>query len=199
VTHPSLDIPALIGSRICHDLISPVGAISNGLELLAMTGTPPGPEMALVSDSAANASARIRLFRLAFGAASAGQQVASDEVAEILRAVFSESRIDLRWQAVGPQDRQQVKAALLAMLCVESALPGSGTITLARDGDGWVVRAEAPRLILDAATWAMLNGAPPPADLPPAAVQFALLPEILDALDRRATLQSGDTTLELSF
>ena len=65
-----LNIAALIGSRICHDLISPIGAINNGLELLEMTGTSSGPEMELISESVGNASARIRFFRIAYGAAS---------------------------------------------------------------------------------------------------------------------------------
>jgi histidine phosphotransferase ChpT len=67
------DLTSLIGSRICHDLISPLGAIGNGVELLAMSGTAPGPEMDLISQSVENANARIRFFRVAFGAARGGQ------------------------------------------------------------------------------------------------------------------------------
>ncbi len=58
-TPQSPDLAALIGSRICHDLISPIGAIGNGLELLSMAGAG-GPEVALISDSVSNANARIR-------------------------------------------------------------------------------------------------------------------------------------------
>ena len=63
------NLAALIGSRICHDLISPIGAVTNGLELMSMAGGT-GPELELVNESAANANARIRLFRLAFGQAT---------------------------------------------------------------------------------------------------------------------------------
>ena len=56
----NLNLSALIGSRICHDLISPIGAINNGLELLGMTTRQAGPEMALISESVENAAARIR-------------------------------------------------------------------------------------------------------------------------------------------
>ena len=52
----SLDIPGLLGARLCHDLISPVGAISNGLELLQLSGDLNGPERDLIADSAASAS-----------------------------------------------------------------------------------------------------------------------------------------------
>ena len=64
-------LTALVASRICHDLISPIGAIGNGVELLTMeSGGTLRPEFALISESVANANARIRLFRIAFGAAS---------------------------------------------------------------------------------------------------------------------------------
>ena len=62
------DLNALLGSRICHDLISPIGAIGNGVELLIMDGATKGPEIALIAESVANASARIRFFRIGFGA-----------------------------------------------------------------------------------------------------------------------------------
>ena len=67
------DFAALIGSRICHALISPVGAINNGIELIQMTTPSLGPEMAMISERLTNASARIRFFRIAFGAA--GEQL----------------------------------------------------------------------------------------------------------------------------
>ena len=61
------DLAALIASRICHDLISPIGAIGNGVELLAMEPGGTLPEMALISESVANANDRIRFFRICFG------------------------------------------------------------------------------------------------------------------------------------
>ncbi|MEP3017383.1 MAG: histidine phosphotransferase, partial [Tateyamaria sp.] len=56
----NVNLGALIGSRICHDLISPIGAINNGLELLGMSNEREGPELDLISESVGNASARIR-------------------------------------------------------------------------------------------------------------------------------------------
>ena len=61
----NVNLAALIGSRICHDLISPIGAINNGLELLGMTGSSEGPELQLITDSVGSATARIRFFRIA--------------------------------------------------------------------------------------------------------------------------------------
>ncbi len=78
------DLAALIGSRICHDLISPIGAIGNGVELLMMDGAAKTPELALIAESVANANARIRFFRVAFGAAGGDQRIAKGEVAGII-------------------------------------------------------------------------------------------------------------------
>lgn len=83
----NLNLAALIGSRICHDLISPIGAINNGLELLGMTAPTEGPEFELISQSVGNASARIRFFRIAYGAASV-QLVGRAEIVSILADVM---------------------------------------------------------------------------------------------------------------
>ena len=67
MTQDAIELNDLIGSRICHDLISPLGAIGNGVELLTMSGMTEVPEMTLISESVENANARIRFFRIAFG------------------------------------------------------------------------------------------------------------------------------------
>ena len=66
------EIAALIASRICHDLISPIGAIGNGMELMALSSgqEQSSPELDLISQSVENANARIRFFRIAYGSAS---------------------------------------------------------------------------------------------------------------------------------
>ena len=88
----NLNLSALIGSRICHDLISPIGAINNGLELLGMTTRQAGPEMALISESVENAAARIRYFRVAYGAADS-QMMGRSEVTSILTDVAKGGRM----------------------------------------------------------------------------------------------------------
>ena len=75
-----LDLTALVGSRICHDLINPIGAIGNGVELLAMADAPPSAELALISQSVDSAMARIAMFRVAFGAATDGGQMGAREI-----------------------------------------------------------------------------------------------------------------------
>ncbi|MFT7107938.1 MAG: histidine phosphotransferase ChpT [Yoonia sp.] len=72
--------------RICRDLISPIGAIGNGVELLSLTDGDTGFEMELIDASVQNASARIRHFRIAFGAASKEQTVRRSDILSILSA-----------------------------------------------------------------------------------------------------------------
>ena len=112
-----VNLSALIGSRICHDLISPIGAINNGLELLGMSGDQSGPEMDLIQESVGNASARIRYFRVAFGAAGE-QTMGRSEITSILGDVVSGARLDVAWGPMDAQPRSEVRLAFLALLCV---------------------------------------------------------------------------------
>ena len=111
------DFAALIGSRICHDLISPDGAINNGIELIQMTTPSLGPEMAMISESVTNASARIRFFRIAFGAAGE-QLVGRQEVMSILKNVYVDTRLTVVWGPVDGQSRKKVRLTFLAVMCL---------------------------------------------------------------------------------
>ncbi|MEQ8899407.1 MAG: histidine phosphotransferase family protein [Roseovarius sp.] len=197
--HPSDKIASLIGSRICHDLISPVGAVANGLELLELSGLPKSPEFSLVAESAGHASARIQYFRLAFGDAEPEQAISGQAVADILAAVYEAGRIEIDWQASGDFSRPGVKAALLALMCVEQALVAGGRIVVSREGARWHLRAEAERLAPDPALWDLLNGAPGPEAVPPAAVQFLLLPHVLGENSANINFQATDKVVEISF
>lgn len=172
---PLPDFAALIGSRICHDLISPLGAIGNGVELLEMSGAGGSPEVALISESVANANARIRFFRIAFGAAGGGGLVSAAEIRSILAGMTSGSRLMIDWQVAGDVPRPMVKLAFLALQCLETALPWGGGITVTSAGH-WQVDARAPRTNVDAALWANLSAAAPDPAIAPAQVQFAILP-----------------------
>ena len=128
------DIASLISSRICHDLVSPLGAITNGLELMELSGVTSGPEYGLLNDSVANATARINFFRYAFGGRGYGDTVSGRAVRTILSDFYGDSRIDVRWQVAGDVPRVQAKLALLLIQCLETFLPVGGQITA--DGAG---------------------------------------------------------------
>ena len=92
------ELNALIGSRICHDLISPIGAIGNGVELLTMSGVRAAPEISLISESVENANARIRFFRIAFGAAGNDALIGNMEIRNVLNDFFRSNRINVDWR-----------------------------------------------------------------------------------------------------
>ncbi len=139
------DMVALVGSRICHDLISPLGAIGNGLELLQMMGTGNSPEMALVSDSVETAAIRVKLFRLAFGAATRGQLVGAEEV-RAHAARIGQGRIVSQWEVSGNVDRMTAKLGLLLLLCAETLMPFGGEVRIDGDAEHLLLTASASRL-----------------------------------------------------
>lgn len=194
------NLAALIGSRICHDLISPIGAINNGIELLEMSGEQmrSGPEIALISESCDNASSRIRFFRVAYGAAGT-QSMGAREVESILRDLYAPTRLKVNWQPTSGQPRSAVRLAFLALQCLETGMPFGGQIDVSENDGKWRVNGTADKLNIDPDLWAILASRNPPSDLRPAQVQFALLPTI--AADESCSLvaQSDDHRVEISF
>ena len=157
---------ALVGSRIAHDLASPVGAIANGVELLGLTGHDSSPELALISESVANASLRIKLFRIAFGAAAPGQTVSAAEIAALTAPGTDGRKLSLDWQIAGDVPRTEAKLAFLALMCLEAAMPWGGTAQVTRQGTGLHIAASAERLNNTPALWLYLEGrSGPPDDL----------------------------------
>lgn len=197
------DLAGLVGARICHDLVSPLGAIGNGLELLRMTeGGAAGPELALIGESATLATARMRLFRLAFGRSQPGARVGRAEIGDILDGLAPAARALVAWNVPGELPRDEVRLALLLLMCLETTLPYGGGVTFARtvagDGTGaWAIQAEAARMTLDAGLWDIARGRAVPTGLAPRHVQFALVPPALAALGRKLVLTPGDGVLEL--
>lgn len=198
------DLAALIGSRICHDLISPIGAIGNGVELLLMDGGTRSPELALVSESVFNANARIRFFRVAFGASSRDQRIARHEVMAILTDIGRGGRLVYDWSTPADLARNEVKLALLAALCLETAMAYGGRITVvapeAADGPGpWTIRGEATKLRLDPTLWSVLAAPRAPVEIAPGQVHFALAPEEARRQGRRLVTEMSETAIRISF
>ena len=193
------DLVALLGSRICHDLISPIGAISNGVELLMMDGATMGPEIALISESVSNANARIRYFRVAFGTAGTDQRIGRPEVMSILSDITRGGRLSIDWRGPADLPRREVKLAFLLIQCLESAMAFGGRITVDRLDGRWTLLAEAAKLKLDADLWEMLSNPAAKTDLTPAQVHFALVPDEVHRQSRRLSTDIGPTEIRLTF
>ena len=140
ITIDALDLGALLCSRVCHDVISPVGAIVNGLEVLADEKDESMRDFAhdLIRKSATTASARLQFARLAFGAAgSAGATIDLGDAEQVARGIFSDDRTRLDWQA--PRillPKNQVKLLLNMLVIAQSTIPRGGVVTAGLSGEG---------------------------------------------------------------
>lgn len=188
--HP--DLPGLLGSRLCHDLISPVGAIGNGLELVSMSGGPRREEMQLVADSVAQAQARIRFYRVAFGVSRADQAMGTPELCDTLDGMYGAGRLQVVWDVAGEVPRPAARLAFLMVLCADAALARGGRVTVARDRKAWRVTGSGPRVRDLAPFWALLESGVCDEVLTPERVQFPLLVEQAAAMDLRLSVSAGD-------
>ncbi len=134
-----IDLAATVSARICHDLISPIGAISNGLELLALAGGVKTPEMALISASVKCANAKIRFLRIVYGSAEANTPVRRSEIGGILHDAFTDPRTEIRWEIRSALALCDVQLLFLLILCTEKLAPYGGLITVVTRRDGFDV------------------------------------------------------------
>lgn len=189
----------LIGSRICHDLISPLGAIGNGLELIGLSGQELGPELRLVSESVENANARIRFFRVAFGMATREQMFSAAEARAILRDVNLGNRTQTHWDVDSDQPRLLVKLAFLLIQCLETAMPRGGLIRVTELGGEWSVGGEAEKMSIDPDIWQALSKPNTELSLRADKVQFALAPLVAAEADRQMRFESANHSARLRF
>lgn len=145
-----LDLAALLCSRVCHDVISPVGAIANGLELIDdpdMDAETKETALHMVRSSARTAAAKLKFCRIAFGAAgSAGALVDMSEAGEIAKAFVGDEKVKLEWNAP-PENRpkQQVKLVLNMMLMAMAGIPRGGIVTVTVGDGALTARAAGDR------------------------------------------------------
>ena len=136
----SLDLAALLCSRVCHDLISPVGAIVNGLEVMEDDNDQETKDFALelIKKSVKTASARLQFCRLAFGAAgSAGAQIDLGDAEKVSRGFMEDDKTRLTWnlpRALLAKNR--VKLLLNMLVIAGQTIPRGGVVTVDPIGSG---------------------------------------------------------------
>ena len=174
MTTQSLDLAALLCSRLCHDLLSPVGALNNGLELMADEQDPAMRQKCfeLLEQSARISANKLKFFRLAFGAAGGfGEHIPVEEPRELIAALVSgNERLELDW---GVTEQSLAKPAVKILLNLASigidALVRGGTLAVhaERNGDTTeiAIRAEGPRVAFDDNIGLALTGALPISEL----------------------------------
>lgn len=136
----ALDLAALLCSRVCHDLISPVGAIMNGIEVMEDDSDEETKTFAmdLIKKSAKTASAKLQFCRIAFGAAgSAGAQIDTGDAEKVARGMMEDEKTKIAWnlpRALLPKNR--VKLLLNMLLIAGHAIPRGGSLTVDAVGEG---------------------------------------------------------------
>lgn len=158
-----LDLAALLCSRVCHDVISPVGAIGNGLELYDDPDVDEETRQTaldMIRASSRTASAKLKFCRIAFGAAgSAGAYIDLGEAGEMAAGFVASEKAKLDWQA--PREnrpKQQVKLILNMVLMAIAGVPRGGTVTVTVDGDTLTARARGDRAKIQEPMSNVLNG-----------------------------------------
>jgi histidine phosphotransferase ChpT len=140
VTLESLDLAALLCSRVCHDLISPVGAVVNGIEVMEDDNDEQTKTFALdlIRKSATTASARLQFCRIAFGAAgSAGAAIDLGDAEGVARGMLEDEKTKLTWslpRLLLPKNR--VKLLLNLLLLATGTIPRGGTLAIEPIGQG---------------------------------------------------------------
>lgn len=169
-----LDLAALLCSRLCHDMLSPVGAFANGLELLA-TETDPAMRQScveLLEQSAQISTNKLKFFRLAFGAAGGfGDQVPVEEARDLIAALAEDKgRIEVEWAvAEASLAKPAVKVLLNFAQIAADALVRGGTLVVGAERRAGnceiVVRAAGPKVAFDAVLGQALDGTLPASEL----------------------------------
>jgi histidine phosphotransferase ChpT len=163
----SHEFASLLCSRLCHDLLSPVGALNNGIELLADEHD---PEMRarcldLLAESARASANKLKFFRLAFGAAGGfADQVDTREARAAIEGLFgADGRIQLGWMVDEPaMSKAALKVLLNIVLIAGDALVRGGSLDVGAERQNGsleiVVRAEGSRIVLDPELKSVLTG-----------------------------------------
>lgn len=158
-------LAALLCARICHDLISPVGALGTALEILGDESNADmhGDAMDLIKTSSQQASAKLKFLRLAFGAGgSAPGVVAMSELQTLAGDMFGGGKVSLNWQTTSDGlDKGHARLLLNLIMLAVQAIPRGGEVVIAQDGTNLVLTATGLKARLDAAVEQTLGGKAP--------------------------------------
>ena len=158
-----LDLAALLCSRVCHDVISPVGAIANGLELMddpEIDDEMKKTALEMVKSSARTATAKLKFCRIAFGASgSAGALIDMSEAGEVAKGFMGDDKAKLEWNV--PREnrpKQEVKLLLNMLLMAITGIPRGGVVTVAVVGRDFTIHAKGERAKINESLASALNG-----------------------------------------
>ncbi len=188
MTMTPVDFASLLCSRLCHDLLSPVGALNNGLELLADEHDPEMRQrvLELLNESARASANKLKFFRLAFGAAGGfGETVDTREAHAAIEGLFGDNhRIAIGWMVEAPVlQKTAIKVLLNLALIAGDALIRGGQLDIGAEVTGGqieiVVRGDGPRIVLDPELRSALAGGRDELPITPRAAAAFLVHELV--------------------
>ncbi|CAN5180811.1 histidine phosphotransferase ChpT [soil metagenome] len=196
----SIDYASLLCSRLCHDLLNPVGALNNGIELLADETDPAMREqcIGLLGDSARVSASKLKFYRLAFGSAGGyGDTLPAHEVRAAVEGMFSSGKLAIEWLI--PEDilaKLPAKVLLNLALIGGEALPRGGTLMLGIEQvDGAydiAVRGEGPRLTLGDDIRRALDGNLPAVEISSRTVAAAMTRDLVSGRGGQMILSDAE-------
>ena len=200
----AVDFASLLCSRLCHDLVGPVGALYNGVELLADEDDPEMRQrcVELVAESAQHTAAKLKFFRLAFGAAGGfAAEVDTSEAKAALEGLYAgDKRMELGWM-VGPPapPKGAVRILLVLAMTAGDALVRGGRLSVGAErypaGLDLAVRAEGPRIIMDDELRAALEGRTAMDAVTPRAAPAFLVRSLVDEAGGKLRVSTTDDAL----
>lgn len=188
VNQTGIDFASLLCSRLCHDLLNPVGALTNGIELLAEENDPAmrAQCLDLLAESARVSAAKLKFYRLAFGAAGGfGDAVPLPEIKAAVEGMFAASgRLSTEWMIAEDMiPKLPAKVLLNLALIAGEALPRGGTLMLGLESNAGAidvaVRGEGPRLTLDNDLRGALRGESAPDTLSSRTIGAVMIRELV--------------------
>jgi len=200
------DLAAMLCSRLCHDMLSPVGALANGLELLS---DEQDPEMRarcieLLEQSARISTDKLKFFRLAFGAAGGfGEAIPIDEAQAVINALAVDAkRVEIHWAIAEPSlPKPAVKVLLnLAQIALDALVRG-GTLDIGAERRGGAVeivaRAKGAKIAFDETIGRALQGDLPPLEITSRTAAAHMIALLAEELDGGLQYKLGDGVLVL--
>jgi histidine phosphotransferase ChpT len=200
-----LEFAALLVSRVCHDLVSPVGAVVNGLEVLEdeRDATMRADALKLVASSAEQAAARLQFARIAFGAAgSAGAELDLGEIGRSVKGLVRGGKVEVDWKAAHVNwPKNWAKLLMNATLLAADSLPRGGKVEVETAPDGaapsFTVKAtgQGARMLEEVAKAARGEANGP---LDGRSIQALLTHRLARELNAGLTVSTGENRIELA-
>ena len=160
----SVSLSALLASRLCHDLINPVGAMGSGLEVLddqSMDESMKDAALDLIRTGGEKSVSLLKYARLAYGASGGrGAELPLEEAEIIMRDLFQWSKAELDWQAqAGQRAKEHVKVVMILTHFASECVPRGGMVTVSQTDNGFTIQASGDRVIVQDDLGRTLGGA----------------------------------------